>query len=222
MKPIYYDITPRISNRLGVFPGDQAFDRSVVMDFPDHHLQLSSVRTTLHLGAHADGPSHYQAGAPGIEQVDPQIYFGLAQLIRPQLSSIPSDLRLPAHSLENRQITCPRVLIDTGSFPNPDQWNSDFLGVEPTLIDQLADQNVQLIGLDTPSFDPEDCKHLWSHQRVSARNVHLLEGLCLSQVPEGVYWLSALPLPIEGGDASPVRAILWDLLWLSQSLGLRP
>jgi arylformamidase len=36
----------------------------------------------------------------------------------------------------------------------------------------------------------------------------ILEGLVLGAVKPGVYTLSALPLKIEGGDASPVRAVL--------------
>jgi arylformamidase len=36
----------------------------------------------------------------------------------------------------------------------------------------------------------------------------ILEGLVLRDVPDGVYELIALPLPIEAGDASPVRAVL--------------
>jgi arylformamidase len=40
----------------------------------------------------------------------------------------------------------------------------------------------------------------------------ILEGLALNGVPEGVYELIALPLPLKGFDASPVRAILrtWE------------
>jgi arylformamidase len=36
----------------------------------------------------------------------------------------------------------------------------------------------------------------------------ILEGIILSEVNPGRYQLIALPLRIEGGDASPVRAIL--------------
>ena len=36
----------------------------------------------------------------------------------------------------------------------------------------------------------------------------ILEGLVLKDVPEGTYELIALPLPLVGFDASPVRAVL--------------
>ena len=38
--------------------------------------------------------------------------------------------------------------------------------------------------------------------------VAILEGLLFTNVPDGDYELIALPLKIEGGDGSPVRAIL--------------
>ncbi len=36
----------------------------------------------------------------------------------------------------------------------------------------------------------------------------ILEGLVLAPVPPGLYELIALPLPLVGFDASPVRAVL--------------
>jgi hypothetical protein len=44
-----------------------------------------------------------------------------------------------------------------------------------------------------------------------AGDLRILEGLVLDDVPPGEYELIALPLAIEGADASPVRAILREL-----------
>jgi arylformamidase len=40
----------------------------------------------------------------------------------------------------------------------------------------------------------------------------VLEGLVLAHVPEEMYELIALPLPLVGYDGSPMRAILRDLV----------
>ena len=50
-----------------------------------------------------------------------------------------------------------------------------------------------------------------AHKAVLKADMRILEGLVLDSVPEGRYELIALPLPIAGGDASPVRAILREL-----------
>ena len=46
------------------------------------NLTLSSLTATVHLGAHADAPSHYGAEAPSIDQRPLAPYLGRCQLIR--------------------------------------------------------------------------------------------------------------------------------------------
>lgn len=206
MKPKIYDITPPISTRLGVFPGDQPFSREVGMSFKKgHHLELSQIRTTVHLGAHADAPSHYHADGVSIEKRPLGRYLGRAQLIR--IAGLkPKERILPKHVVV--PIEAPRVLFDTGSFPDPERWNSDFNSLSPELLEWLYPQGVRLVGIDTPSVDPEDSRDLESHQVLFKHDFAVLEGLWLKDVPEGLYTLVALPLPIVDGDASPVRAVL--------------
>ena len=67
---------------------------------------------------------------------------------------------------------------------------------------------VILVGLDTPSVDLEQSKELESHHAIHRHDMAILEGVVLSGVEEGLYTLIALPLRMEHGDASPVRAIL--------------
>jgi arylformamidase len=201
-----FDITPKISSRLGVFPGDRSFERSVAMSFKKgDHLELSSIHTTLHLGAHADAPSHYSPNGATIEKRNLGPYMGRAQVIR--IPGLVSGARIFRKDL-TCEVRAPRILFDTGSFQNPEKWNSKFNSLSPELIEYLADQAVCLVGLDTPSVDPEEAKDLISHQALFRRDMSVLEGLYLKDVPEGFYTLIALPLPIEGGDASPVRAVL--------------
>ena len=64
-----YDITPPITEALAVWPGDTSPSREVLLDMArGDNLTLSTLRATVHLGAHADAPSHYHHPAPSIEQ----------------------------------------------------------------------------------------------------------------------------------------------------------
>ena len=101
-----------------------------------------------------------------------------------------------------------RLLIDTGSFDGVEVWNEDFCGLEPELIELLGKRGVRLVGIDTPSVDTQESKDLPSHAQVFANDMAILEGLVLTHVAAGQYELIALPLPLEGFDGSPVRAIL--------------
>lgn len=200
-----YDITPPITPRLGVWPGDTAPSREVLLEISrGATVTLSTLRATVHLGAHADAPSHYSETGPAIESRSLDYYLGRCQLVRVNAER--------GTRVTMRQIAAPirasRILIDTGSFPEPENWNKDFAGLDPGLIDQLHELGVRLIGLDSPSVDLMDSKDLPAHKRFLANDMAILEGLALSAVPVGEYELIALPLPLVGFDASPVRAVL--------------
>lgn len=201
----WIDITPLISERLAVFPGDTPFERQMLLDFDQgHHLRLSKFQSTVHLGAHADSAGHYHADGLGIEDRKVGVYLGRAQVVHLK----PAPGRIQLAELVGITIQAPRVLFRTDSFLDPNHWNSDFRSFSPQVLTWLADQGVKLVGIDTPSVDPEDSKALESHQILFHRNMAVLEGLVLKHVSAGLYTLVAPPLPIEGADASPVRALL--------------
>lgn len=205
-----YDLTPPISPELGVWPGDTPASREVLLDLQrGDSVTLSTIRATVHLGAHADAPSHYSATAPTIESRDLHYYLGPAQVVR---APTPRRARLDVAGFcaatASQEQLAPRVLIALDSFPAPQQWNNDFASIEPSLVDYLHERGVILIGLDSPSVDAFESKDLFAHQRFLAHDMAILEGLVLRGVPAGRYELIALPLPLVGFDASPVRAIL--------------
>ncbi len=198
------DISPLISERSAVWPGDVPFSRFVssAMD-QGGNLELSSITTTLHLGAHADAPSHYVREGPGMSDAELSSYIGPCQVVR---VSLPRGERIMPHHVG--EIRVPRVLFRTDSFPDPEHFTTDFNSLSPVLIDYLHSQGCVLAGLDTPSVDPFESTALESHQALARTGMCNLEGLALDQVEPGLYTLVALPLKIEGADASPVRAIL--------------
>ena len=242
-----YDITPTVTADLKVWPGDTSPAREVLLDRArGDSITLSTLRATVHRGAHADAPSHYGHPAPTIEQRPLDLYLGPCCVIRVDvrlgtrvdvadfergLSTLRLDTAnmnsgIPVARSECSNFTSegsgadsgnsnrltgtlpPRVLLVTGTFPNPRQWNSNFAALSPTLVDHLHGQGVRLIGIDTPSVDLFDSKDLPAHQRFLAHDMAILEGLSLDGVPAGVYELIALPLKLAGFDASPVRAVL--------------
>jgi arylformamidase len=101
-----------------------------------------------------------------------------------------------------------RVLIATGTYPDPYAFNEDFAALEPATVDLLNERGARLVGIDTPSVDLFKAEELVAHARFLAHDMAILEGLVLSHVPDGEYELIALPLRLAGFDASPVRAVL--------------
>jgi arylformamidase len=202
------DISPPITESLAVWPGDTAPRRELLLDIAKgDSITLSTLHATVHLGAHADGANHFGLVAPGIEARPLDDFLGHCQVVRvrvPRGHRIhPADLRVP--------ITDPRVLLATGTFPDPHEFREDFAALVHELVDHLHDLGVRTIGIDTPSVDLFDSKDLPAHQRFLAHGMAILEGLVLAHVPAGRYELIELPLPLIGFDASPVRAILRTL-----------
>jgi arylformamidase len=203
-----YDITPPITEYLRVWPGDTPPQREILLNIRrGDTVTLSTLHSTVHLGAHADAPNHYGLDAPSIDARSLHYYLGPCQVVRVPISRgeliTPDLLRVP--------ITAPRVLLATGTYPEPETFNEDFAALSPALVEWLHERGVNLVGVDTPSVDPFSSKELPAHKTFLRYDMAILEGLILKDVPEGVYELIALPLKLVGFDASPVRAILRTL-----------
>ena len=200
------DITPMINSQIAVFPGDTAFAQEFSMSTDKgDHLTLSKIATTVHLGAHTDAPNHYAKGAESIETRSLDYYLGPAQVI--EVETRPHK-RIQIQDLKGQVLQAERILFKTRSFPDPYHWNNDFMALSAELIHYLHKNKVKLVGIDTPSIDLAQDRALESHMAVSQNNMAILEGIVLNHVDEGVYELIALPLKIQGADATPVRAIL--------------
>ena len=203
-----HDISPPLSPRSGVWPGDTPLSREVLLDLEEgSHLTLSTLRATVHLGAHADAPSHFRRGAPAIDAVPLEAYVGPCELqvlrVAPGTVLQSGDLRRPPRR--------ERLLLATGVPSLAEGFVDNFVACSVELIEFLRDKGVRLIGLDSSSVDPFDSKDLPAHGACFDAGMAILEGLDLSGVQEGDYELIALPLRLVGFDASPVRAVLRSL-----------
>jgi arylformamidase len=207
-----YDISPPLSPRLAVWPGDAPLTRELLLEIGKaspgssfvSNITLSTLRATVHLGAHADAPSHYGADAPAIQERSLDFYLGSCQVVR---VAAQRGTRVTPEMLPG-PVRAERVLIATGTFPDPEDFNTDFAALSPELVLRLHEQGVRLIGVDAPSVDLFDSKDLPTHRAFLHCDMAILEGLVLTDVPEGIYELIALPLRLVGFDASPVRAVL--------------
>jgi arylformamidase len=212
-----HDISPPLSEHIAVWPSDTPYRRQLMTEIgaptalsgAAWQLTVSSIHTTLHVGAHADAPNHFTLGAPGIDAVPLDSYRGICQVIQVDK---PRGSLIVSADLDGLTLTAPRLLFKTGSYPDPQRFNEDFVALSPELVTALEARGIVLIGIDTPSIDPFTSKALPTHHATrEGRGVAILEGLDLSQISAGTYELVALPLRLEGADASPVRATLWPL-----------
>jgi len=206
-----YDITRTVSPTTAVFPGDTPYQAVPLLRISDGaSVNLVTITTTPHVGTHADAPYHYLPAGRHPSQLALEPYIGQAQVISVANSS--GEITLEDVGEAHLVAGVPRILIHTcASEWADDVWRTDFPYPSVALIEALAARGILLIGLDVPSFDHADSTLLPGHQALGRHQIMNLENLCLRDVPDGVYDLSALPLKLDLACASPVRAVLRTL-----------
>ncbi|HEY0523573.1 MAG TPA: arylformamidase [Stellaceae bacterium] len=203
-----WDISPPLRPGIPVWPGDTAYEetRTWALDGACP-VNVSRITLSTHTGAHADAPLHYDAAGMPVGGLDLARYIGPCRVIH-ALGAGP--LVRPEHvapALDNGALP-PRVLLRTYRRAPVETWDPAFAAVAPETVYLLASRGVMLIGIDTPSLDPQDSKTMDAHRAVRRHKLSILEGLVLDAVEPGDYELIALPLPLANLDAAPVRAVL--------------
>ncbi len=192
-----------------MWPGDTRFDAARTWAYgPECPVNVSRFESSTHSGTHADAPLHYDPDGAGIDAVGLTPYVGTARVIdlRGCGPVVTPEMVAPALATP-----CTRLLLRTyDRFPH-DRWEPAFTTVAAETIVLLAAHGITLIGIDSPSLDPQESKTMDAHLAVKAAGMAILEGLVLDDVAAGDYELIALPLKLAGLDAAPVRAILRDL-----------
>ena len=206
-----FDISRPLFNGLAPWPGDTAFQFELKWKMAKGAtVNVGAVTMGVHNGSHADAPFHFQQGADTIERMPLETYFGEAVVV---------DLTNQFKGGERREITiadlvsaadsAPRVLLKTGVWNDSKKFPEWIPVIANDVPKWLERRKVKLLGLDLPSVDTIEAKVLVNHHALAAANIAIVESLDLSGVEAGTYHFSALPLRINGGDAAPVRAILW-------------
>ncbi|TDV34811.1 kynurenine formamidase [Paraburkholderia caballeronis] len=201
-----WDISPAIDPATPVWPGDTPVGIERVWRIEaGSPVNVARVTLSPHTGSHADAPLHYDAHGAPIGAVPLDAYLGPCRVIHCVGATPVVTPAMVAAVLDG---VPPRVLLRTWRRAPVETWDSGFCAVAPETIDLLAARGVRLIGIDTPSLDPQESKTMDAHLRIRAHRMAILEGLVLDAVEPGDYELIALPLKFATLDASPVRAVL--------------
>ena len=203
------DISQPLSPGIVVFPGDADYEESWTFRIgPSCPVNVSRVAFSVHCGTHADAPLHYDADGAAAGALSLEPYLGPCRVI---------DARGPGPLCIADEISAalkdapPRILLRLADHGDPKIWPAGFRALAAATVELLAARGVMLVGIDTPSVDPETSKDLPAHHAARKAGMCILENLVLSHVIPGDYELIALPLRFENLDASPVRAVLRSL-----------
>lgn len=203
------DISQGLSPGMAVFPGDAAYEEGWTFRIgPQCPVNVSRVAFSVHCGTHADAPLHYDANGKAVAGLSLDAYIGPCRVIDARGTG---PLCTPDQVLSHLEAAPPRILLRLEEKPDAKLWPSGFRALAPETVALLASRGVVLVGIDTPSVDPETSKDLGSHMAAKRAGMRILENLVLHHVEPGDYELIALPLKFDNLDASPVRAVLRTL-----------
>lgn len=163
-----------------------------------------------HNGTHVDAPSHFLAGAPGLESVTLESLVGPALVVDldDDVVSIGAG-DLPLAELRPGE----RLLFKTSNSRHrleSSSFDEGYVGIEPDAARAMVSAGVQLVGIDYLSIEPFGREVFESHHVLLGAGVTVVEGLDLRGIGPGRYRLTILPLHLMGAEAAPARAILED------------
>ncbi|HET7623234.1 MAG TPA: cyclase family protein [Gemmatimonadaceae bacterium] len=201
-----HDISIAMGEGTPEWPGDTPYSCRWTWEISrGDSVNVSEIRSSPHVGTHADAPFHVRDDWPSSHDLPLEPFLGRALVLtvdpsRPLIE--PGHLAsLPSGPVERLLLRSGRS-IATGSFP--DAW--------PTLTDAslrlLLDRGLRLLGVDSPSIDARTSTALGIHNSLFAAGAFNIENLDLRGVDDGEYELIAPPLKILRADAAPVRALL--------------
>ncbi len=227
------DLSQQIAPGMPVFPGAEPprFEQGATI--ASHGFAELRVTMDTHTGTHMDAPCHVLEGAPSLDQLPPERFMGRACVldVRGLERVTRGHLEARAALLES----CGFLLLRTGmeqhwgapeyfgAFPCLDleaaTWLAglglsglalDAISVDAISVDAIS---VDAISEDAISVDPLDAAGLDAmsldvHRILLGAGMVIVENCRnLAQLPEQGFVFCAMPLPIQGADGSPVRAV---------------
>jgi arylformamidase len=212
--PRYHDISLPVRHGMVTFPDDpdvRVRPHSRIADGDD--ANVTELALGSHTGTHVDAPSHFFDGARTVDRLDLARLVGPARVVRipDEVRAIgPDDLRAAGVAGEPGEPGEARVLLKTRNsrLLDRDDFAEDFAYLTPDGARFAVEAGVELLGIDYLSVEAFDAEEPEAHHVLLEREVVIVEGLDLRDVPEGRYELICLPLRLEGLDGAPVRAVL--------------
>jgi len=202
------DISYTISSKLYGHALDPKTEFQTVCDIgKDCPFKVSEMSLSSHIGTHIDAPAHYIENGLTVDQLPLEAFFGPCIVVDLTLQKQEPLKLITSDDIKDLKLA-PRVLFKTGSTNLCKDFPDHFPYIANECVEYLAAHKTLLIGVDTPSIDHSTSKDLSAHHLCFQYDIRILEGLDLSKVDSGLYTLIALPLKLEGLDASPVRAAL--------------
>ncbi len=194
-----YDISQELFT-CKVYPGDDAPQKQDVRRTSRGDLyNLTNFSMCAHNGTHLDAPFHFLEDGKTVDEIPLEKTVGecyVAEFSGEMTAANATNILEKAKNISNE--AAKRILIK-GDAVITEESASVF-----------AENEIYLIGVESQSVGDES-KPMEVHKILLKKEVVLLEGIRLSSVDEGSYFLNAAPINLGGCDGAPCRAVLVEI-----------
>ena len=204
------DLSHPLFDSMPVYPGSESpvFETVATVS----HEGYAEKRITLfsHTGTHLDAPSHILSRGLSLDRLPVDHFAGSASVLDFSSHSGRSieidDLMPYRYLIQNSDF----VLIHTGWSRHwgHASYNTGYPVLSGNAADWICGFGLKGLGVDAISVDPPQAPGLPVHRRLLEQQMILVENLNrLQDLPQSGFTFFALPLRIQDGDGSPVRAV---------------
>ena len=186
-----YDISQEVFS-CAVYPGDPAPKKQILCSTEEGEVyNLTAFSMCAHNGTHVDAPYHFLPHGKTVEEMPLDHFVGKCYVVSHRGEVRAQDAVAMLEKAQGRE----RLLI-----AGPATVTTEAARI-------FAQTQLKLIGNESQSVGPEDTP-MEVHKILLEQGIALLEGIVLTNIPEGEYFLSAAPLKLAGSDGAPCRAYL--------------
>ncbi|MBU1001524.1 MAG: cyclase family protein [Proteobacteria bacterium] len=202
------DLTHPMGSGMPVYPGTEppVFKQATsiqVEGFAEQRLTLLT-----HTGTHLDVPAHMLPEGPTLSNLPPERFMGPGCVL--DLRGVNEIRRADLEPYAPALARSAFAILRTGweeHWANPEYFRG-FPVLDQAAAAWLTGFGLSGIGLDAISVDSTDSSHYPVHHLLFEAGLVIVENLCnLGALPASGFEFQALPLPIQNGDGSPVRAV---------------
>ena len=194
-----YDISQEVFS-CQVYPDDPTPEKQTLKSMETGEVyNLTAFSMCAHNGTHIDAPFHFIKEGKTVDEICLESFVGMAYVAEHQ-GIVTGDDAVDIIKKAKKQSpeAAKRILIKGDAE----------VSLEAAKV--FASSDILLLGNESQTIGPVN-EPMAVHLALLTANVILLEGIRLSEVFEGIYFLNAAPLNLSGADGSPCRAVLIDM-----------
>jgi arylformamidase len=170
---------------------------------------VSEWKMSSHTGTHMDARMHFIPSGWTMEALDLSRSVGPCRVV--DLTHV--EGHVSRADLEAAEVAGQvRLLLKTRNseqeFMQREEFDEGYVAITKEAAEYLVEIGVETVGVDYLSVEPFEDGEFNTHHTLLGADVVILEGLVLTDVEPGEYFLACLPLKLAGSDGSPARAIL--------------